>query len=78
MKRFYRIEHNATPRHVVEENTVWRLVEGDIFGRYQTGDQITANGRKPGWTASTGSATGSIASDNPPGDKNSGTAGPST
>ena len=46
MKRFYRIEHNGTPRHVVEENKVWRLVEGDIFGEYQTGDQITANGHK--------------------------------
>ena len=46
MKRFYRIRHNGALRHVVEENGVWRLVEGDIFGTYQTGDQIASNGHK--------------------------------
>jgi 2-keto-4-pentenoate hydratase/2-oxohepta-3-ene-1,7-dioic acid hydratase in catechol pathway len=44
MKRFYRIQHKGAPRHVVEENRVWRLIEGDIFGRYQTGEEIATNG----------------------------------
>jgi 2-keto-4-pentenoate hydratase/2-oxohepta-3-ene-1,7-dioic acid hydratase in catechol pathway len=45
MKRFYRIQDKGTARHVVEENRVWRLVEGDIFGRYQAGEEIGANGQ---------------------------------
>jgi 2-keto-4-pentenoate hydratase/2-oxohepta-3-ene-1,7-dioic acid hydratase in catechol pathway len=44
MKRFYRIQHKGARRHVVEENGVWRLVEGDIFDGYQPGEQIATNG----------------------------------
>jgi 2-keto-4-pentenoate hydratase/2-oxohepta-3-ene-1,7-dioic acid hydratase in catechol pathway len=46
MKRFYRIEHDGTPRHVVEEGGQWRLVEGNIFGEYRTGESIAPNGRR--------------------------------
>ena len=44
MKRFYRIDHQGQPRHVVEENGDWRLVEGDIFGQYDAGDRVAATG----------------------------------
>lgn len=45
MKRFYRIEHQGTPRHVVEDvevagRGVWRLVEGDIFGSWTPGVEV--------------------------------------
>jgi 2-keto-4-pentenoate hydratase/2-oxohepta-3-ene-1,7-dioic acid hydratase in catechol pathway len=45
MKRFFRIEHEGSPRHVVEEQGTWRLVEGDVFSGYEAGDRISANGR---------------------------------
>ena len=40
MKRYYRVDHQGTPRHVVEENGAWRLVEGDIFGRHTVGEPV--------------------------------------
>jgi 2-keto-4-pentenoate hydratase/2-oxohepta-3-ene-1,7-dioic acid hydratase in catechol pathway len=46
MKRFYRIEHAGSPRHVVEEQGKWRLVEGDIFGDHEAGEAIAANGQR--------------------------------
>ena len=46
MKRFYRIEQNGKPRHAVEENGDWRLVEGDIFGSWKPGDEIAAAGHR--------------------------------
>lgn len=42
MKRFFRIEHKGSPRHVVEEQGKWRLVEGDIFNGFEPGDSILA------------------------------------
>ena len=45
MKRFYRIDQQGQPRHVVEENGDWRLVEGDIFGQYDAGDRVAATGQ---------------------------------
>jgi 2-keto-4-pentenoate hydratase/2-oxohepta-3-ene-1,7-dioic acid hydratase in catechol pathway len=36
-RRFYRIEHDGVPRHAVEEEGRWRLVEGDIFGEWEPG-----------------------------------------
>jgi 2-keto-4-pentenoate hydratase/2-oxohepta-3-ene-1,7-dioic acid hydratase in catechol pathway len=42
MKRFYRIEHQGTPRHVIEEDGTWRLLEGDLFGHYSAGAEIAA------------------------------------
>jgi 2-keto-4-pentenoate hydratase/2-oxohepta-3-ene-1,7-dioic acid hydratase in catechol pathway len=44
MKRFYRIELNGSPRHAVEEDGHWRLVEGDIFGDWTPGEAIAAAG----------------------------------
>src|SRR5688572_13384491 len=44
MKRFYRVNHKGTPRHVVEDNGAMRLVEGSIFDQYETGDPITSSG----------------------------------
>ena len=42
MKRFFRIEHKGSPRHVVEEQGKWRLIEGDIFNGYESGEPIAA------------------------------------
>lgn len=42
MKRFFRIEHKGSPRHVVEEQGKWRLIEGDIFNGYEPGEPIAA------------------------------------
>jgi 2-keto-4-pentenoate hydratase/2-oxohepta-3-ene-1,7-dioic acid hydratase in catechol pathway len=43
MRRFYRIDHKGTPRHVVDEHGVWRLVEGEIFGHFEPGDPVEAS-----------------------------------
>ena len=40
MTRFYRIDFKGTPRHVVEEQGEWRLIEGDLFGPYTKGDAV--------------------------------------
>jgi 2-keto-4-pentenoate hydratase/2-oxohepta-3-ene-1,7-dioic acid hydratase in catechol pathway len=44
MKRFYRIRQDGTSRHAVEENGVWRLVDGDIFGSWKAGTEIASSG----------------------------------
>jgi 2-keto-4-pentenoate hydratase/2-oxohepta-3-ene-1,7-dioic acid hydratase in catechol pathway len=48
MRRFYRIEHNGSPRHVVEEGDSgeWHLVEGDIFGSWKPGAALKASGQR--------------------------------
>jgi 2-keto-4-pentenoate hydratase/2-oxohepta-3-ene-1,7-dioic acid hydratase in catechol pathway len=46
IRRFFRIEHEGRPRHVVEENGGWRLVEGDIFAGYEAGDAIGSAGQR--------------------------------
>lgn len=46
MKRFYRIEHRGVPRHVVERNGEWRLVEGDIFEAWEAGDVVERSGQR--------------------------------
>ena len=46
MKKFYRIEHNGAPRHAVEEGGRWRLLEGDLFGRHEAGDEIASTGHR--------------------------------
>ena len=38
--RFYRVQRNGTPRYVIDDGTRWRLLEGDLFGRYEAGDEI--------------------------------------
>ena len=42
MTRFYGIDFKGTPRHVVEEQGEWRLIEGDLFGAYSKGDAVRA------------------------------------
>jgi 2-keto-4-pentenoate hydratase/2-oxohepta-3-ene-1,7-dioic acid hydratase in catechol pathway len=44
MKRFYRIAHRGTPRHVVEEGGRWRLIDGDLFGDHRAGEEIPSDG----------------------------------
>lgn len=44
MKRYFRIEYKGQPRHVVEQDGTWRIVEGDIFGRHEAGDAVPATG----------------------------------
>jgi 2-keto-4-pentenoate hydratase/2-oxohepta-3-ene-1,7-dioic acid hydratase in catechol pathway len=46
MKKFYRIDHQGTPRHVIEEGNRWRLLEGDLFGRHDAGDEIARDGQR--------------------------------
>jgi 2-keto-4-pentenoate hydratase/2-oxohepta-3-ene-1,7-dioic acid hydratase in catechol pathway len=46
MKRFYRIDHPGTPRHVVEDGDRWHLVEGNIFGEWKAGAAVPAAGRR--------------------------------
>jgi 2-keto-4-pentenoate hydratase/2-oxohepta-3-ene-1,7-dioic acid hydratase in catechol pathway len=46
LKRFYRIEHQGTPRHVVEDNGAWHLVEGDIFDSWKAGAEIASSGHR--------------------------------
>jgi 2-keto-4-pentenoate hydratase/2-oxohepta-3-ene-1,7-dioic acid hydratase in catechol pathway len=44
MKRYYRIDHKGTPRHALEQDGAWRLVEGDLFGRHEPGEPVPAGG----------------------------------
>ena len=44
MDKLYRLEYQGAPRHAVERDGVWRLVEGDIFGPHVLGAAISAEG----------------------------------
>jgi len=44
MDRVYRIEHRGTARHAIERDDVWRLVDGDVFGRYTLTETIAPDG----------------------------------
>ena len=46
MRKFYRIEHQGSPRHAVEEQGRWRLIEGDLFGDCRPGAEIAPNGHR--------------------------------
>ena len=46
MKRIFRIHYKGAPRHVVEQDGAWQLVEGDIFGRYEAGEAISSTGHQ--------------------------------
>src|SRR5438045_6897979 len=48
MKRFFRIDYKGTPRHVIEaaEGGPWRLLEGEIFGRYEAGDEVARDAHR--------------------------------
>jgi 2-keto-4-pentenoate hydratase/2-oxohepta-3-ene-1,7-dioic acid hydratase in catechol pathway len=46
MKRIYRIDYQGQPRHVIEHDFEWRLLEGDIFGEFKTGAAISPKGHR--------------------------------
>ncbi len=46
MKRYYRFEHHGQPRHAVEQDGVWRIVEGDMFGEHEAGEVVSADGHR--------------------------------
>ena len=46
MTRFFRIEFEGRPRHVIEEDGEWRLLDGDLFGAYGSGDRIPSAGHR--------------------------------
>jgi 2-keto-4-pentenoate hydratase/2-oxohepta-3-ene-1,7-dioic acid hydratase in catechol pathway len=45
MKKFYRIDYKGSPRHAIQEDGRWRLLEGDLFGSYRAGEEIAAEQR---------------------------------
>jgi 2-keto-4-pentenoate hydratase/2-oxohepta-3-ene-1,7-dioic acid hydratase in catechol pathway len=46
MTKFYRIEYKGSPRHVIEADGRWRLLEGDLFDRHEAGDEIPRDGHR--------------------------------
>jgi 2-keto-4-pentenoate hydratase/2-oxohepta-3-ene-1,7-dioic acid hydratase in catechol pathway len=46
MTRFFRIEYQGQPRYVVEQDSTWRLLAGDIFGEYEAGETIPSTGHR--------------------------------
>jgi len=46
MHRVFRVEDRGEPRHVVEREGTWRLVEGDLFGEHTEGETIPSNGHR--------------------------------
>jgi 2-keto-4-pentenoate hydratase/2-oxohepta-3-ene-1,7-dioic acid hydratase in catechol pathway len=46
VKRFFRIEHKGAARYAVEESGDWRLVDGDIFGRYNASERVASTGHR--------------------------------
>ncbi|HTI36682.1 MAG TPA: fumarylacetoacetate hydrolase family protein [Vicinamibacterales bacterium] len=40
MTRIYRIDYRGTPRHAIEADGRWRLLEGDLFDGYEAGSDI--------------------------------------
>jgi 2-keto-4-pentenoate hydratase/2-oxohepta-3-ene-1,7-dioic acid hydratase in catechol pathway len=46
MTRFFRIDHQGVPRYVVENDDQWRLVVGDIFGKWSAGDPVARDGQR--------------------------------
>ena len=44
MVRLYRIEHGEGPLYAAEREGRWRLVDGDIFGDFREGPEISSDG----------------------------------
>ena len=44
MQRFFRIEYTGQPRHAVEDDGEWRLIDGDLFGSHAAGEAIASTG----------------------------------
>lgn len=43
MTRLYRIEHGGTSLYAAEREGRWRLVEGDVFGTFREGPEISSD-----------------------------------
>jgi 2-keto-4-pentenoate hydratase/2-oxohepta-3-ene-1,7-dioic acid hydratase in catechol pathway len=46
MIRLYRMDYDGVPRHVAEQEGTWRLVEGDIYGDWTAGVEISPEGMR--------------------------------
>jgi 2-keto-4-pentenoate hydratase/2-oxohepta-3-ene-1,7-dioic acid hydratase in catechol pathway len=46
MARIFRIEDGSGARHAVEDRGEWRLIDGDVFGRWTAGAAIDPAGRR--------------------------------
>jgi 2-keto-4-pentenoate hydratase/2-oxohepta-3-ene-1,7-dioic acid hydratase in catechol pathway len=49
MRRLYRIDLDGRPRHAIGDDADaggWRLVEGDVFGKYELGDSIGSSAHR--------------------------------
>lgn len=46
VRRFYRLEHDGAPRYAVEQDGRTRLVDGDIFGAFELGQEISLADRR--------------------------------
>src|SRR5580698_2768955 len=44
MLRLYRLKHQGTARYAAEREGRWRLVDGDIFGNFTEGAEISSEG----------------------------------
>jgi len=44
MTRLYRIEHDGVSRYAAEREGTWRMVEGDVFGVWSEGAEISPQG----------------------------------
>ena len=44
MKKVYRMMHDGEPRHVIEQDGRWQLLEGDLFDGYEAGAEIRRGG----------------------------------
>jgi 2-keto-4-pentenoate hydratase/2-oxohepta-3-ene-1,7-dioic acid hydratase in catechol pathway len=48
MRKFFRIDYKGTPRHAIEaaDGGPWRLLEGELFGQYEAGDEIARDAHR--------------------------------
>jgi 2-keto-4-pentenoate hydratase/2-oxohepta-3-ene-1,7-dioic acid hydratase in catechol pathway len=46
MERFFRIDYHGAPRHVLEQDGAWRLLEGDLFDGFASGEAVAAGGHR--------------------------------
>src|SRR6187549_2849774 len=44
MYRLHRIDHSGTPLYAVEREGKWKLVDGDVFGTFRDGPEISPEG----------------------------------
>ena len=47
MTRFFRIEHEGRPRHVIAEGNEWHLLEGELFGVHRPGRRHSVERSSP-------------------------------